>query len=178
LVNTFLTQEQELSTWRKQVAVSLDEEAFSKSLDVAQEMSIPSDLEIKFDSFKQRLPTLVDYWNSVVAAVERLSKRREGCAIDWNKINSGVQGILQQTRDNWKLDSTEKVEDGLETFAQASLKESEVMSQKSKALNHLVLENLKRNRELFSDFQALCRRHEVLAKVRTLVDDSKAFLKI
>ncbi|KAF8966276.1 hypothetical protein BDZ97DRAFT_1808557 [Flammula alnicola] len=80
ILNVFLT-EPSFETWRKQNAVSLDEESTSKRVDRIEEMTIPSDLEDKLAVVRGKIPQLIEQWQRICILAERIIKRREAAAV-------------------------------------------------------------------------------------------------
>ncbi|TFK73756.1 hypothetical protein BDN72DRAFT_886694 [Pluteus cervinus] len=80
LLSAFLT-EPSFDLWRKQASYSLDEESAFKRVDRIEEMTIPSDLEDKMATIRNRLNPLIDQWQRICILAERIIKRREAAAV-------------------------------------------------------------------------------------------------
>ncbi|KAF8202327.1 hypothetical protein BJ912DRAFT_1037941 [Pholiota molesta] len=80
VLNVFLT-EPSFEAWRKQNAVSFDEESASKRVDKIEEMSIPSDLEDKLAVVRGKISPLIEQWQRICILAERIIKRREAAAV-------------------------------------------------------------------------------------------------
>ncbi|KIM44744.1 hypothetical protein M413DRAFT_442700 [Hebeloma cylindrosporum] len=76
----FLT-EPSFETWRKQCAITLEEESASRRVDRVEEMSIPSDLEDKLAAVRGRIVPLIEQWQRICILSERIIKRREAAAV-------------------------------------------------------------------------------------------------
>ncbi|PPQ64781.1 hypothetical protein CVT24_007867 [Panaeolus cyanescens] len=77
---TFLS-EPSFEAWRKQNAVSLEEESASKRVDRTEEMTIPSDLEEKIVVVRGKVVPLIEQWQRICILAERIIKRREAAAV-------------------------------------------------------------------------------------------------
>ncbi|PPQ73571.1 hypothetical protein CVT26_010372 [Gymnopilus dilepis] len=73
--------EPSFETWRKQSAISLEEESASRRVDRVEEMSIPSDLEDKLATIRGKIPSLIEQWQRICILAERIIKRREAAAV-------------------------------------------------------------------------------------------------
>ncbi|KAF9482566.1 hypothetical protein BDN70DRAFT_801232 [Pholiota conissans] len=80
VLNIFLS-EPSFEAWRKQNAVSFDEESASKRVDKIEEMSIPSDLEDKLAVVRGKISPLIEQWQRICILAERIIKRREAAAV-------------------------------------------------------------------------------------------------
>ncbi|KAJ6610221.1 hypothetical protein B0H10DRAFT_437803 [Mycena sp. CBHHK59/15] len=80
LLAAFLT-EPSFEMWRKNTPISLDEESVSKRVDRNEEMSIPSDLEVKLTTLRRRISPLIEQWQRICVLAERIIKRREAAAV-------------------------------------------------------------------------------------------------
>ncbi|KAF9466069.1 hypothetical protein BDZ94DRAFT_1188039 [Collybia nuda] len=80
LLAVFLS-EPSFELWRKNSAISFDEESASKRIDRIEEMTIPSDLEDKLAMVRGKLNPLIEQWQRICILAERIIKRREAAAV-------------------------------------------------------------------------------------------------
>jgi len=73
--------EASFETWRKQSAISLEEESASKRIDRVEEMSIPRDLEEKLAAVRGKIVALIEHWQRICILAERIIKRQEAAAV-------------------------------------------------------------------------------------------------
>ncbi|KAH9479355.1 Sorting nexin MVP1 [Psilocybe cubensis] len=73
--------EPSFETWRKQSAISLEEESASRRVDRIEEMTIPSDLEDKLAVVRGKISPLIEQWQRICILAERIIKRREAAAV-------------------------------------------------------------------------------------------------
>ncbi|KAF8159437.1 hypothetical protein B0H34DRAFT_673811 [Crassisporium funariophilum] len=76
--------EPSFETWRKQSAISLEEESASKRIDRLEEMTIPSDLEDKLALnrvVRGKIVPLIEQWQRICILADRIVKRREAAAV-------------------------------------------------------------------------------------------------
>lgn len=91
-LNIFLTSSS-FESWRKRTPVSTDEESLSKKLTTAQEMSIPSDLELKLGNLKGRLPAMLGHYTRLVLMAERSLVRLQVQAAEAARMAMSTQSI-------------------------------------------------------------------------------------
>ena len=92
LLAAFLTEQQDLATWRKSHPLSLAEESASRALTRAEEDAVPADLEDKLAQLRARLPALVEHWTRVAATFDRIAHRRLNQGADWARLREGLDG--------------------------------------------------------------------------------------
>ncbi|KDR80750.1 hypothetical protein GALMADRAFT_115739 [Galerina marginata CBS 339.88] len=73
--------EPSFETWRKQTAITLEEESASRRVDRIEEMTIPSDLEDKLAAVRGKIAPLIEHWQRICILAERIIKRREAAAV-------------------------------------------------------------------------------------------------
>ncbi|PPQ91882.1 hypothetical protein CVT25_000757 [Psilocybe cyanescens] len=73
--------EPSFETWRKQSAITLEEESASRRVDRIEEMTIPSDLEDKLAVVRGKISPLIEQWQRICILAERIIKRREAAAV-------------------------------------------------------------------------------------------------
>lgn len=91
-LNIFLTSSS-FESWRKRTPVSTDEESLSKNLTTAQEMSIPSDLDLKLDNLRERLPAMLGHYTRLVVMAERSLVRLQMQAAEAARMAMSTQSI-------------------------------------------------------------------------------------
>ena len=170
LVNTFFTEQSDLQIWRKTANVSLEEESVSRQLTAADEMGIPSNLELRLAAFRERLPQLIELWTKTCQTVERIIKRRELQSQDFNRLAEGFNSIvLTEQSSPTSSTSTYRPADNdildreLGQVSDHLSKYGDIIDNRCHTFSSETLERLKSHRELFSDFGHLLLRHDRFA---------------
>lgn len=145
LLKTFLT-EPDLVAWRKSTPVSLQEEAYTRTLTASEEMSIPSDLEDRLHQLKGRIVMLVDHWSRIVQTYDRIAHRRRNQAVDMIRFQQAVEGALEVERSGWRLGEVESVESMQEIVAGGMAKQGEIVGASATLSIETTVEELKRVR--------------------------------
>ena len=101
LLAVFLS-EPDLESWRRHSRISLDEESTTKRVESVQEMSIPSDLETKLASTRQKIGALIEQWTRLCSTAERILKRREAAAGELARVTMTMNALAEGNQsDPW-----------------------------------------------------------------------------
>ena len=101
LLAVFLS-EPDFESWRRHTSISLDEESTAKRVESVQEMSIPSDLEAKLASTRQKIGALIEHWTRLCATAERILKRREAAAGELARVTMTMNALAEGNQnDPW-----------------------------------------------------------------------------
>ncbi|GAA6062832.1 hypothetical protein JCM10212_002470 [Sporobolomyces blumeae] len=95
ILQTFLNEQADLSSYRKQTTLSLAEESTTRTLTPQQLASLPSDLDHRFASLRVRLPTEIDLWTKISVTCDRIAHRRLNQAGEWAKLSGQVDAALK-----------------------------------------------------------------------------------
>ena len=110
LLTAFLTEQSDLSAWRKSHPISLAEESASRALTHTEEAAIPADLDDKLAQLRARLPALVDHGTRVTATFDRIAHRRLNQGADWLRLREGLDGARSAEGEGWRVREVEEVE--------------------------------------------------------------------
>ncbi|KIR58232.1 sorting nexin MVP1 [Cryptococcus bacillisporus CA1873] len=177
-LNIFLTSSS-FESWRKRTPVSTDEESLSKKLTTAQEMSIPSDLELKLGNLKERLPAMLGHYTRLVVMAERSLVRLQVQAAEAARMAMSTQSIGELVpRCCWRNVQGDDAENVGGVARECELCEGvgkgwgdvgngwvSVGEELEKGVQLLQkhIEALKSQRDLYSSFHALFYRHSRLS---------------
>ncbi|PVF93930.1 hypothetical protein CPB86DRAFT_789597 [Serendipita vermifera] len=163
VLSVFLS-EPDFESWRKRTSVSYEEEARTKRVDKVDEMSIPSDLEDKLNSTRQKIPMLIDQWTKISTIAERVLKRREAAAADLTRATLTINALTESNHtDPWSGPSSEfytGVRIGMENVSKHIASLADVMDQRSRVSLNANLEALKMQRDLYVAVRDLFYRYD------------------
>lgn len=183
LVTTFLSEPSDLATWRSHHSpLHLVEESSTKRLSPQEELSIPRDLDETMNGVRRRLPGVIEHWGRVCAATERIVRREEAQAGDFNRIQVGLGSAMeidrgskpasssepiQQRPDDesasWRIDELCRVDDEVDTVASHLGRHAEILDARARSFSLGIQEALRAQRDLHSDFAALFARFDRLS---------------
>ena len=107
LVVMFLTVPTELAVWRKQAAITVQDEFAGKALPASLEDSLPADLEDTFARVRAGVRSSADLYIGLCAQVERLGKRAEGLAAEYARIGGTLGALTEATADAFAVDTND-----------------------------------------------------------------------
>ncbi|KAK2462707.1 hypothetical protein APHAL10511_005225 [Amanita phalloides] len=165
LLGVFLT-EPSFEIWRKNNAVSVEEESSSKRVDKLEEMAIPSDLEDKIAIIRGKLGSLIEQWQRICILAERIIRRREAAASDLARLTNTLRAVVEVNERCWRGDECELsngVNAGLEQLALHTQRVSELSEARIQDLLNTTLETLKSERDLYVATRDLLIRHDRLS---------------
>ncbi|CAN8096566.1 unnamed protein product [Discula destructiva] len=166
LVVMFLTVPTELSVWRKQANLSVQDEFVGRSLAPGLEDSLSPQLEELFQQSRNGVRRTADLYITVCNIMDRLVKRSEGIAADHARIAVALNSMTQATADTYATDTNEVplLNDGLVAMSRHLRTTQTLMEDESRAWDEGVLEDLKRQRDALVSVRDLFDRRERLDK--------------
>ncbi|KAM7220316.1 hypothetical protein V8F06_004282 [Rhypophila decipiens] len=166
LVIMFLTVPTELSVWRKQATISVQDEFVGRSLPAGLEESLPPTLEELFTRTRSGVRRSADLYISVCNIMDRLVKRSEGVAADHARIALSLTSLQEVSADTYATDANEVplLNDGLQAMSKHLHTAQSLMEDEAKAWDAGVLEDLKRQRDALVSLRDLFDRRERLDK--------------
>ncbi|CDS02050.1 hypothetical protein [Sporisorium scitamineum] len=168
LVEVFFTEPRPITEWKSSApALFLDEEGLVKTVDDAERMSIPDDLQLKLTQQRQAIPELLERWTAMVALLERIIKRNDAAAADYSRLNFSLLSVIETSGKRWRpgSDTGKKTEEILSTTAAIFQDHSDLTSSRVSAVSLSTLEGMKAQRDLILSFRDLIARID-----RQLVD--------
>ncbi|CBQ67900.1 related to Sorting nexin MVP1 [Sporisorium reilianum SRZ2] len=161
LVEVFFTEPRPIAEWKSSApALFLDEEGLVKTVDEAERMSIPEDLELKLTQQRQAIPELLERWTAMVALLERIVKRNDAAAADYSRLNFSLLSVIETSAKRWRpgSDNGKRTEEMLSTTAAIFQDHSDLTSSRVSAVSLSTLEGMKAQRDLILSFRDLIVR--------------------
>lgn len=160
----FLTVPTELSVWRKQANLSVQDEFTGRALPPGLEDSLPPQLEELFLQTRAGVRRSADLYINVCNIMDRLVKRNEGVAADHARIAMTLTSLTEATSDTYATDSNEVplLNDGLVAMSKHLRTGQTLMEDEARAWDEGVLEDLKRQRDALVSVRDLFDRRERL----------------
>ncbi|SCV74293.1 BQ2448_6725 [Microbotryum intermedium] len=159
LVRIFHNEQSELSAWRKNNPISLEEESTSRILTSEEEMSVPSDLEERLTNFRARIIPLVEHWTRVTTTIDRIAHRRQNQAAEYERITEALSGAVECERTGWRPVECENVEADVVKVAGGLRAVAGRVRQGADEQLETTVEELKRHRELYVNMKELFTRY-------------------
>lgn len=160
----FLTVPTELSVWRKQANLSVQDEFAGRALPSGLEDSLPPQLEDLLFTTRTGVRRSADLYISLCNVMDRLVKRSEGVAADHARIAVGLRSMTEATVDTYATDTNEVplLNDGLIAMSKHLRTSQTLMEDEARAWDEGVLEDLKRQRDALVSVRDLFDRRERL----------------
>ena len=161
LVEVFFTEQRHIAEWKSSApALFLDEEGLIKTVDEAERMSIPEDLELKLTQQRKAIPELLERWTAMVALFERIIKRNDASAADYSRLNFSLLSVIETSSKRWRpgSDTGKKTEEIMSTTAAIFQDHSDMTSSRVSAVSLSTLEGMKAQRDLILSFRDLIAR--------------------
>ena len=157
---------QELSVWRKQATISVQEEFTGRTLPPDLEDSLPPDLYDKFDTVRSGVERSAEIYIHLCALLERLTKRNEGVASDFSRLSIGFQSLMEASASTYAIDTSDvpALNGGLQAAARHLGASKAILEDEAKAWDVGVLEDLKRQRDALVSVRELFERSDRLSK--------------
>ncbi|ORY92624.1 hypothetical protein BCR35DRAFT_298091 [Leucosporidium creatinivorum] len=163
LVKVFLEEQEDLSTYRSRTSITLEEESLSRVLTPSEEMSIPSDLSTKLTSFHSRLPSLIEHWTRITSIADRLAHRRLNQGGEYLKMGEALKGAVEVEQGGWRTVEVEEVEREEGLVGQGVERVGGRERDSARRMLDSTVEELKRHRELYTNFRDLFARQVALS---------------
>lgn len=166
LVVMFLTVPTELSVWRKQATISVQDEFAGRPLPPGLEDSLPPTLEDLFDRTRTGVRRSAELYIGVCNIMDRLIKRTEGVAADHARVALSLSSLTEVSADTYASDTNDVplLNDGLQAMSRHLRTAQTLMEDESRAWDQGVLEDLKRQRDALVSLRDLFDRRERLDK--------------
>ncbi|KAL2169020.1 hypothetical protein VTG60DRAFT_6519 [Thermothelomyces hinnuleus] len=166
LVIMFLTVPTELSVWRKQATISVQDEFTGRPLPPGLEDSLPPSLEDLFARTRAGVKRSAELYITICNLMDRLVKRTEGVAADHARLALSLLSLAEASADTYATDTNDVplLNDGLQAMSRHLRTAQSLMEDESRAWESGVLEDLKRQRDALVSLRDLFDRRERLDK--------------
>lgn len=157
---------QELSVWRKQATISVQDEFVGRSLPPGLEDSLPPTLEELFERTRLGVKRSAELYIGVCNIMDRLVKRAEGVAADHARVALSLTSLTEVSSETYATDSNDVplLNDGLQAMSRHLRTAQSLMEDEARAWDEGVLEDLKRQRDALVSLRDLFDRRERLDK--------------
>lgn len=151
LVVMFLSVPTELAVWRKQAAVTIEEEFVPRlgSVSEALEGTLPSDLPETFETARSGIKRSADVYINLCNLLERLSKRNEGMAADSQRFSLALEALSETSESTYTIDKNDvpMLNEGLKSTAKHLKTSQSLLESEARGWDEGVLEDLKMQRD-------------------------------
>ncbi|KAF9892406.1 Sorting nexin mvp1 [Aspergillus nanangensis] len=166
LVIMFLTVPTELSVWRKQATISVQDEFYAKTLPPELEDSLPSTLTDTFETVRSGVKRSAEVYINLCALLERLAKRNEGLAADHLRFSLALQSLTEMTRDTYAIDTNDVplLNEGIKATASHLSSSQSLLEDEARAWEDGMLEDLKQQRDCLVGVREMFDRRDRYAR--------------
>ncbi|KAL4862213.1 hypothetical protein BDV12DRAFT_190562 [Aspergillus spectabilis] len=166
LVVMFLTVPTELSVWRKQATISVQDEFSGRVLPPDLEDSLPPTLIDTFDTVRSGVKRSAEVYINLCTLLERLAKRNEGLAADHLRFSLALQSLTEMTRDTYALDTNDVplLNEGIKATARHLSTSQSLLEDEARAWEDGMLEDLKRQRDNLVSVREMFDRRDRYAR--------------
>ncbi|GAA5910976.1 hypothetical protein JCM6882_006735 [Rhodosporidiobolus microsporus] len=162
LLQVFLTEQGDLSLWRKHNSITLSEESLTLTPTPSQLSSLPPHLDTSLLSLRQRTPALLDAWTRITSHADRLAHRRLNQGAEYARMREALEAALGAERDGWRPKEVEGVEREVEGAGRVLASVAEVEEASARRKLEGVVEEFKRHREIYLNLRDLFHRQTTL----------------
>lgn len=162
----FLTVPTELSVWRKQATISVQDEFTGRDLPPDLEDSLPSTLPDTFETVRGGVKRSAEIYINLCTLLERLAKRNEGLAADHLRFSLALQSLTEVTRDTYVIDTNDVplLNEGIRATANHLSVSQSLLEDEARAWEEGVLEDLKRQRDCLVSVREMFDRRDRYAR--------------
>ncbi|KAL4931894.1 sorting nexin Mvp1 [Aspergillus undulatus] len=166
LVVMFLTVPTELSVWRKQATISVQDEFAGRVLPPELEDSLPSTLIDTFDTVRSGVKRSAEVYINLCTLLERLVKRNEGLAADHLRFSLALQSLTEMTRDTYAFDTNDValLNEGIKATARHLSASQSLLEDEARAWEEGMLEDLKHQRDNLVSVREMFDRRDRYAR--------------
>ncbi|KAJ5718397.1 hypothetical protein N7488_004043 [Penicillium malachiteum] len=166
LVVMFLTVPTELSVWRKQATISVQDEFHERVLPPDLEDSLPADLDDTFETVRSGVKRSAEIYINLCTLLERLAKRNDGLAADHLRFSLALQSLTEVTKDTYSIDTNDvpSLNVGITATARHLSASQSLLEDEARAWSEGVLEDLKRQRDCLVSVREMFDRRDRYAR--------------
>ncbi|MCJ1333542.1 Sorting nexin mvp1 [Thelotrema lepadinum] len=166
LVVMFLTVPTELSVWRKQATISVQEEFTGKALPPGLEDSLLSNLQDTFDTVRSGVRRSAETYIGLCNLLERLTKRNQGIAADSLRFSQSLRSLTEDSEPTYATDTNDVplLNEGIKATAKHLEASHSLLEDEARAWDEGVLEDLKRQRDCLVSVRDMFDRRDRYAK--------------
>ncbi|KAF8915303.1 Sorting nexin mvp1, partial [Dissophora ornata] len=119
-------------------------------------------LELELESVKKRLPASIEYYRSMVQLLDRVQKRNEASAADYTRFSLTLNSLADCERKCHIEDcyNCRQLSQGYSKISTHFNQTSHLLEEQAKSTHRVLVENLKRHRDLLVSVQELMQRRD------------------
>jgi sorting nexin-8 len=161
-----LTISKELSVWRKQATISVQDEFVGRVLPPDLEDSLPATLTDTFDTVRSGVKKSAEVYINLCTLLERLAKRNEGLAADHLRFSLALQSLTEMTKDTYAVDTNDVplLNEGIKATARHLSSSQSLLEDEARAWEDGMLEDLKRQRDNLVSVREMFDRRDRYAR--------------
>ncbi|KAJ5423324.1 hypothetical protein N7491_008540 [Penicillium cf. griseofulvum] len=166
LVIMFLTVPTELSVWRKQATISVQDEFAGRVLPPDLEDSLPATLDETFATVRNGVKRSAEIYINLCTLLERLAKRNDGLAADHLRFSLALQSLTEVTTDTYAVDTSDipPLNAGITATARHLSASQSLLEDEARGWTEGVLEDLKRQRDCLVSVREMFDRKDRYAR--------------
>ncbi|KAJ4331130.1 Sorting nexin mvp1 [Didymella glomerata] len=166
LVVMFLTVPTELSVWRKQANLSVQEEFTGKPLPPDLEDSLPKTLPELSETVRSGVRRSAETYINLCTMMERLTRRNEGMAAEFFRFSQALQSLTEISQETYAVDTNDVplLNEGLNSTARHLDQSKQLLEDEARGWEEGVLEDLKRQRDTLVSMRDMFDRRDKYAK--------------
>ncbi|KAJ4990861.1 sorting nexin mvp1 [Stagonosporopsis vannaccii] len=166
LVVMFLTVPTELSVWRKQANLSVQEEFTGKSLPPDLEDSLPKTLPELSETVRSGVRRSAETYINLCTMMERLTRRNEGMAAEFLRFSQALGSLVEVSHDTYAVDTNDVplLNEGLNATARHLDQSKQLLEDEARGWEEGVLEDLKRQRDTLVSMRDMFDRRDKYAR--------------
>ncbi|OSS44600.1 hypothetical protein B5807_10606 [Epicoccum nigrum] len=166
LVVMFLTVPTELSVWRKQANLSVQEEFTGKTLPPDLEDSLPKTLDELSETVRSGVRRSAETYINLCTMMERLTRRNEGMALEYLRFSQALGSLTEISQETYAVDTNDVplLNEGLKSTARHLDQSKQLLEDEARGWEEGVLEDLKRQRDTLVSMRDMFDRRDKYAK--------------
>jgi sorting nexin-8 len=155
---------QELSVWRKQASITIQDEFTSKTLPVHLEDSLSPNLPELFDRVRTGVRRASEQYIALCTSMERMLRRNDGLAAEFLRISTSLVSLVAVSSDAYAADNgdadTSSINNGVAAAGRHYENARALAVDEARAWEEGVLEDLKRCRDGMVGVRDMFERRE------------------
>jgi sorting nexin-8 len=137
---------QDLSEYRKSQEISLAEESSSRTLTPTELASLPTDLETRLTSVRQRVIPLVESWTRITSTADKIAHRRQNQGREYASFRDALENAVETCQGAWRPNEVGQVERHIRSVASLASEVAETNETSAQRSLDTVVESLKQVR--------------------------------
>jgi sorting nexin-8 len=157
---------QELSVWRKQANLSVQEEFAGKTLPPDLEDSLPKTLPDLFDTVRSGVRRSAESYINLCNMMERLTRRNEGMAAEYHRFSAALVSLTETSQETYAVDTNDVplLNEGLNSTARHLDQSKQLLEDEARGWEEGVLEDFKRQRDTLVSVKDMFDRRDKYAR--------------